>query len=234
MKTIAIIAAMPEELLDLSHHLSDISQETIHGKEITTGYFDGKRIVLTLSGIGKVNAAFATALVVLQYKPDVVLNTGSAGALSADLDFADVVIADKLTQYDVDISKFGYSIGQIPGMSQFLHVDNELSTCVEEEFAATAASSDIKIHRGLIVSGDKFIDGKDKKTAILHDFPDALVCEMEGAAIAQICVQAKISFAVVRSVSDKADESSGVDFEKFIKEASKRSAEVILRLLQKL
>lgn len=226
-RTIAIIGAMPQELAALRAALADAVEETQFGKTFYRGQLDGRPAVLTLSGIGKVNAAAAAALTIALYQPSFVLNTGSAGGLGEGIAVGDVVLGAQTAHHDADVRAFGYAVGQIPQLPARFEADEALTAAAE---AAVAVFEGAAVHRGLIVSGDQFVDSAAKTAKIRHDFPDVLACEMEAAAIAQVCYQFGVPFAVVRAISDHADEKADVSFEEFIEKAGMQSAAMVRRI----
>ena len=228
-QTIALIGATPEISL-LQESLQNLRSEHMADFDIYCGEYAGKNVVLALSGIGKVNAALSTALV-LQHRPDFVINTGSAGGLGSGLKVGDVVIGTQTAHHDVDVTAFGYAIGHVPRMPARFESDPALCAAAEK---AAAAFEHAAVHRGLIVSGDQFVHSSESVAEVRRHFPDAQAVEMEAAAIAQSCHRFGVPFVVVRAISDLADEEADTSFETFLKTASVHSAKMVLQLIEAL
>ena len=229
-QTIALIGAMPPEISLLQESLQNLRSEYMADFDIYCGEYAGKNVVLALSGIGKVNAALSTALV-LQHRPDFVINTGSAGGLGSGLKVGDVVIGTQTAHHDVDVTAFGYAIGHVPRMPARFESDPALCAAAEK---AAAAFEHAAVHRGLIVSGDQFVHSSESVAEVRRHFPDAQAVEMEAAAIAQSCHRFGVPFVVVRAISDLADEEADTSFETFLKTASVHSAKMVLQLIEAL
>ena len=226
-QTIALIGAMPPEISLLQESLQNLRSEHMADFDIYCGEYAGKNVVLALSGIGKVNAALSTALV-LQHHPDFVINTGSAGGLGSGLKVGDVVIGTQTAHHDVDVTAFGYAIGHVPRMPARFESDPALCAAAEK---AAAAFEHAAVHRGLIVSGDQFVHSSESVAEVRRHFPDAQAVEMEAAAIAQSCHRFGVPFVVIRAISDLADEEADTSFETFLKTASVHSAQMVLQLI---
>lgn len=191
------------------------------------GMLKGQTVTLVQSGIGKVNAALATTLLIEIFSCDLILNTGSAGGIGTGLAIGDLVIADDLTYYDADNGLFDYEPGQIPQMPPSYPVATEW---LQQLQAANTDLFHIKV--GQIVTGDSFVGSADKMARIKKIFPKAQALEMEGAAVAQTCYQFEVPAVVVRCISDTADDDASVDFDQFIHEAGRKSAQLVLNCLE--
>ena len=222
---IAIIGAMQEEIELLVAQLETQEQKNIQGFEFFVGTFKDAPVVILQSGIGKVSAALGVAVLQEHFQPDCVINTGSAAGLKPDMAVGDVVISSEVAYYDVDVTAFGYVLGQVPKMPATFHAEQYLID------HATKAYTSGKAHVGLVVSGDSFIDKDDKLKQISQQFKDALALEMEAGAIAQACYMLNLPFVVVRSVSDVADNDAKVAHEKFLALAAKKSSELVIGML---
>lgn len=226
---IGIIGAMEEEIKILRSAIdSPLSWERADALFIS-GRIGNHEVIVVRSGIGKVAASVTTSLLIQQYGVNMVVNTGSAGGIGADLGVGDLVISEKLAYFDVDVTGFGYKKGQLPGGFPLYY---DASAYLQQVMTEAAEKTAHRIKKGLIVTGDSFIDSPTKVDAILNDFPTALACEMEGAAIAQTASQFAIPFLVVRAISDTADHSATISFDEFIEEAGKRSAELVLEFIR--
>lgn len=225
---IGIIVAMEEEIKRLTEEIVSTDVRKIAKQTFYDGKIASQPVTVVQAGIGKVNATIATALLIETFEVDVVINTGSAGGIGEGLAIGDLVIATSLAYNDADNRGFGYTYGQIPQMAAEFIADESLGQRIEK--AATPLGWPIQ--RGLIVSGDSFISETDKINEIKGYFPKALVTEMEGAAVAQTCTQFEVPFAVIRAVSDTADEEATVNFDEFVLLAGQRSAELVLALIE--
>ena len=209
---IAVVSAMHEELHALHADLNQPRIERAAGREFHLGALHDQPVLLVLSGIGKVAAATTTALLLDRFAVDAILFTGVAGGLGADVRVGDVVIGDLLLQHDLDASPI-FPRWEVPltGKSRFA-ADSAWS----DTLAAAARASGHAVHRGLIVSGDRFVSTSAESAVLRSELPDALAVEMEGAAVAQVCHDFGRPFAVMRTVSDRADDSAHVDFSRFV------------------
>lgn len=225
---IGIIGAMEEEISSLIDKMNTEKKEIKANMEFNYGSIMGKMVVVVTSGIGKVNAAICTQILIDDFGVDCIINVGVAGGIRRDIYPGDVVIADTLVQHDVDTSVFGDKIGQIPRLDTFdFRCDKKL---VER---ALESCTNIKEHKsfvGTIVSGDQFIADKDKIMWLEKEF-GALACEMEGASIAQVCYLNKIPFVVIRSVSDNANNGAHIEYEKFKDTAVENSINILNNML---
>ena len=230
-QTIAVIGAMEQEIALLRARMEEVHTLSFGSFTACAGRYAGKCMVLALSGIGKVNAAVATAWVVHQFNPDCVINTGSAGGLGQGLKVGDVVIGSETAHHDVDVTAFGYAIGQVPQLPPAFASDHALVTAAER---AAVAFPNAAVRRGLIVSGDRFVHSSEAVAAIRKNFPDVQAVEMEAAAIAQTCAQFGLPFVVIRAVSDAADEKADVSFDEFLQTAAVHSAEMVDGMIREL
>lgn len=224
---IGIIGAMAEELRLLRHDMTDCQEWTEAGATFISGKLGDKEVVVVQSGIGKVLAAVTTTLLISHYQVDLVINTGSAGGIGTGLSIGDVVIADKLAYYDADVTAFGYDMGQMAGMPLYYEAAEELVAKAIE----AAENRHLSTKVGLIVTGDTFVNKQEKITEIKGFFPEVLANEMEGAAIAHVAHQFKTPFVVIRAMSDVGDEEASVNFDEFILEAGRKSAEMTIALV---
>ena len=231
MHLVGIIGAMEPEVAILRQQIQNVSTTEVGGYTFYSGSLSGVNIVLVQSGIGKVASALATALLIQQFKPDAVINTGSAGGFDAELNVGDVVISTEVRHHDVDVTAFGYEMGQVPQMPAAYTAHPELIRAAEQSIAALGVCNTKK---GLIATGDSFICDPARIAIIRQQFPTMLAVEMEGAAIAQVCHMLNTPFVVIRSLSDIAGKESPQSFEAYLEVASKNSSAMVLELLQRL
>lgn len=226
---IGIIGAMAQEVKVLTESLEEMERWEKAGATFYSGKMAENEVIIVQSGIGKVLASLTASLLIQQYQVDLLINTGSAGGINSDLSVGDVVIADKLAYYDVDATGFGYAYGQLPGgMPLYYETDKRLV----DQIADAAEKEGLSNKKGLIVTGDSFIDDPNKIQEILNNFPEALCCEMEGAAIAQTAQQFDVAAVVIRAMSDTADHKATQSFDEFIDQAGKRSAEMVMTFIR--
>ena len=229
---IGIIGAMEEEITNLKSHMEVFDVQTIAGMSFFKGAVKGTELVLVRSGIGKVNAGICTQILASVFNVDTVINTGIAGSLSAAIDIGDIVVSTSLVQYDVDARNFGYKLGEIPRMNIIeFPADKELTDKTESVFAALDLG--VKLYKGMIATGDKFVSEDSLKAEIVNNF-HAYCVEMEGAAIAQAAMLNNMKCVVIRAISDKADNSANVDYRTFEAKAIENMSKISLALVDSL
>ncbi|MDE8035676.1 5'-methylthioadenosine/S-adenosylhomocysteine nucleosidase [Actinobacillus equuli subsp. equuli] len=224
---IGIIGAMAQEVEILRNLMVEAKVTEIAGCKIYDGKINNTRVALLQSGIGKVAAAVGTTLLLELAKPDMIINTGSAGGLDPKLNVGDIVISTEVRHHDVDVTAFGYEKGQLPANpAAFIPNEHLMSVAVKEtEKAGFNAVS------GLICSGDLFVNGAEKIAQIRENFPSVAAVEMEAAAIAQVCHAFEVPFVIVRAISDVADKESHLSFDEFLPLAAEKSSEIVLAML---
>ncbi|HIX43860.1 MAG TPA: 5'-methylthioadenosine/S-adenosylhomocysteine nucleosidase, partial [Candidatus Kurthia intestinigallinarum] len=223
---IAVIGAMEEEVELLRATLENATTETIANSEYTQGTYKDKDVILLKSGIGKVNAAMSTTILLEKYQPDVVINTGSAGGYDENLDVGAIVISDEVRHHDVDATIFGYEMGQVPQMPVGFKADARLMEVAEQ---AVAEVGEHQSATGLITTGDSFMNDPVRVETVRNYFPTMKAVEMEAAAVAQVCYQFATPFVVIRALSDIAGKQSDISFDEFLPIAAKHSTQVVLK-----
>jgi adenosylhomocysteine nucleosidase len=218
--TTAIISALPEEQAGLLQLLSNHEHIAHVPRQVECGFIHQKAVILALAGVGKVAAATTAAMLIERYKVERIVLTGVAGAVAAHVNVGDVVIGSEFLQHDMDASPL-FPRYEIPytGISRFAGnaaLNAIILEALRADFIKASGQKHLKIHHGLIISGDRFVSSLAEVQALRNALPDALCVEMEGAAIAQVCHDYKIPFAAVRSISDKADDNAHVDFPQFV------------------
>lgn len=221
---------MEEEIKRLKEEITDETVTTIANQTFYDGMLHNKPVTVVRSGIGKVNASIATTLLIQEFKVDAVINTGSAGGIGEGLTIGDLVISTELAYNDTDNRDIGYTFGQIPQMPPRFPADQLLQTMIEK----AATNVEWPVQSGLVVTGDTFISSEEQIVQIKEFFPEVLVTEMEGAAVAQTCLQFDVPCAVIRAVSDTADEEAEVTFDEFVVMAGKHSAELVMELVKEM
>ncbi|MBN2864970.1 MAG: 5'-methylthioadenosine/S-adenosylhomocysteine nucleosidase [Thiotrichales bacterium] len=228
---IAIIGAMEEEVSLLRSQINHLKTEIHAHFEYNSGQIGGLDVVLLRSGIGKVNAAVSTALLLDRYQPDFVINTGTAGGFHADLNVGDIVISQSVCHHDVDVTPFGYEQGQVPGSPTCFLPDNRLVKIAQESIEAL---QEVAHMHGLIATGDRFMYDPEDVQTTRDKFPKMIACEMEAAAIAQTCFSMGTPFVIIRSLSDIAGKENAVTFEQYLEQAATHSAKLILEMLSRI
>lgn len=225
---IGIIGAMSDEVDGLIARLDGHREESFGGIKFHTGTIFGKPVVIARCGVGKVFAAMCTTAMIIKYSPRLIVNTGVGGALSRELSCADIVVATRLVQHDMDTSPLGDPVGLISGINKvYFDADKRAA----EVLMSAAEKLGIPAKRGVIASGDQFVASSAVKDRIVSAF-GADVCEMEGAAVAQAAFVGGTPFAVVRAISDGADGNSPLDFPTFLSIAVKSSESLTLALIK--
>jgi adenosylhomocysteine nucleosidase len=228
---VGIIGAMEPEVAILRDTMQNVTTLTKGGFTFYSGDLAGQNVTLVQSGIGKVASALATALLIDNFTPDCVINTGSAGGFEPSLNVGDVVISSEVRHHDVDVTAFGYEIGQVPQMPAGFAAHPELINAAK---ISVAEVENVQTMVGLICTGDIFMCDPVRIEKARKDFPSMLAVEMEGAAIAQVCHSLNTPFVVIRSLSDIAGKESPQSFEEYLQVASVNSSKMVVALLEKL
>lgn len=237
LKRIGIIAPMVEEIEMILHHM-EVEEKVISGNRIYhIGKIEGRDVVVALSGIGKVASSVTAAVMMETFQVTTLIVTGVAGGVHDSVNIGDVVVATHAVQHDMDCSPI-FPKYEIPltGITRFdltspllTTIEKEIASYLQNDFqhsidvvkAKALGISQPKFHQGLLLSGDQFIGTGDKLNELQSEFPEALFVEMEGAAVAQICHDYKVSLIMFRSISDKANDSAHIDFNAYINDISR-------------
>ncbi|SHJ45344.1 5'-methylthioadenosine/adenosylhomocysteine nucleosidase [Hespellia stercorisuis] len=229
---IGIIGAMEEEVADLKKMM--IVHDTVEQASMTffRGMLCEREVVIVQSGIGKVNAAICAQILIDKFGVDTLINTGVAGSLNAEINIGDMVISSDAVHHDMDTSVFGDPVGQVPRMDTFAFPADEalveLTRVVNEE-----VNPDIGTFVGRVVSGDQFISSQEKKEQLVRLF-GGYCAEMEGAAIAHTAYVNDVSYVIIRAISDKADNSSHMDYPEFARRAIDHSMRLLVSLIPRI
>jgi adenosylhomocysteine nucleosidase len=234
---IAIVAAMHEELSALLAQMPDEQRVRIAGRDFWVGHLHGQPVVAVLSRIGKVAAAVTATMLLERFAVGAIVFTGVAGGLAPGVNVGDVVVATQLLQHDLDASPI-FPKYEVPllGLSRFTAdaaISDTLAGVAEmtlrdpvalvgQEAVDEFGLQSPKVHRGLLVSGDRFVSTAAESAALRLSLPDALAVEMEGAAVAQVCHDYGVPFAAMRTISDRADDEAHGDFARFVAEVASR------------
>lgn len=226
-----IIGAMEPEVAILKSKLLNCETSTHAGYTFYQGQLDGTNAVIVQSGIGKVAAALATAILIDKFQPDFVVNTGSAGGFDHTLKVGDIVISSEVRYHDVDLTVFGYEIGQLPANPAAYIPHPEL---IKAAKAGINSLENIQTLVGLITTGDTFMTKDEDIAKARTNFPAMTAVEMEGAAIAHTCHQFGTPFVIIRSMSDIAGKESPSSFQAYLETASINSSQLVISMLDDL
>ena len=225
---IGIIAAMNVEMDGLRAHMENPVSETVSGVEFVRGTIEGREVVTAVCGIGKVFAALCAQTMILRYAPEAVINTGVAGTLTDELSIGNLAVSACVVQHDMDTSAIGDPVGLISGINM---VEIPADRALTDRLCAAAQTVGVKTLTGCIASGDQFVASPGRKTFIADTF-SAIACEMEGAAVGQVCYVNRVPFCVLRAISDSADGSSHMDYPVFAQMAAEQLVRLLLAFLR--
>ena len=224
---IGIIAAMEPEIKFTISALEDKKEHLISNITFYEGTIGNHKVVVSLSGIGKVNSAINTTLLINNFKPDVIINSGIAGG-SKELSTFDFVIADKLTYSDFDCQIFNYEFGQVPQMPLYYFSDSNL----KEKLEAYLTSKNISFKNSIVLTADSF---RMSASEIKNNVSTSFATEMEGTSIAQTCYKLNTPFLSFRIISDILDSENHIEeYNEFEKKSAQLSSEVIVNFIQTL
>lgn len=242
----AIVSALHEELAAVLALMPDEQQQTIGGRSFWRGHLHGHDVVAVLSGIGKVAAATTATVLIERFGVQRIVFTGVAGGLRPGVNVGDVVAARQFLQHDMDASPL-FARHEVPGYgrstfdadvaltAQLLRASESVLRSLPEQLPDAVRSAfglhAPQCHEGLLISGDRFVSTTAESEALRRELPDALAVEMEGAAFAQVCHDYRVPLAVVRTISDRADDAAHVDFPRFLREVASRYSSAIISTL---
>lgn len=229
---IGIIGAMNIEIEALRAAMTDVVAETVGGREFFLGTLHGRRVVLTRCGIGKVYAAMGAEAMILAYGPSVIINSGVAGTLSPSLSIGQIALAREVVQHDMDTSAVGDPVGLISGMDLiYIPTDKAVTAALADAVEAEG----VPHAEGVIASGDRFVAAEEEKTRIRTHFdtPEhpVIACEMEGAAVGQVCHENGVPYGILRAISDGGDEQATFDYPTFLAAAAEVATRVMHRFI---
>lgn len=229
---IGIMGAMEEEVNLFKESMTLEGVVTVSDMDYYLGTISGKPVVIVQCGMGKVNAGICTQTLIREFHAVKVINTGVAGSLNSKIDIGDIVVSEDAVQHDYDVSPIGFKKGEIPYTGLYAFPADEYLQCVALKTISDTAP-EVSAYSGRICSGDQFITLPTQKDAILKSF-GGFCCDMESAAIAQVCHLNRTPYVILRAISDKPDGSEATDFNRFKEEAAHRSAKVVLKMLEEL
>ena len=229
---IGIIGAMEEEVSQLIEQMEEKREDTLAGMTFYEGKLRKKDVVVVQSGIGKVNMAVCTQILIDRFHVTHLINTGVAGGLYKDIEVGDIVISSDALQHDMDATCFDYPAGKIPQMDVYeFKADEKLRELAKE--CSREVIPEVGVFEGRVLSGDQFVSSREKKEWLVETF-GGYCTEMEGAAIAQAAYLNNIPFLVIRSISDKADDSADMDYKTFEMKAVEHSVKLMIAMAEKL
>lgn len=229
MSAYGIIVAMQEEMIEIEKIMTDVKVIKIYDLVFIEGNINKSKIILVKSGVGKVNAARTTQILIDKFNIDAIINMGSAASSNDQLEVGDIVIGKKLVQHDFDITAFGHPKGYISDIGQYFECDNKLIKDMQKAIK-DINNKKFKILIGTIASGDIFCTNISMKDKIRYKF-EADAIEMEGAAIAQVCKLDNVPFIVIRGISDTPNGKNEIIFEKYVEKASQRCAQILYKFM---
>lgn len=230
-KKLALIGAMNEEIELLVAHMANVRETVKAGITFREGTYFGKEVVVCRTGVGKVNAAVTTQILIDAFAVEAIIFTGVAGALDPELNIGDLVVSTECMQHDMDVTPLGFARGIIPYEAKSVFAaDVKL---VELAAASGEKLFPGKVKQGRVLSGDQFIANREV-VADLHKTLEGVCVEMEGASVAQVCSMNAIPYVVLRSMSDKADGSAHVNFGEFTVQASENSYKMVEDIVKQL
>lgn len=226
-KTIGIISALRSEMEMIIKAMQDSEEKKIGALSFIKGRIADNDIIATVSSCGKVSAAMYAEAMITAFSPDYIINTGVAGALSDDMDIYDLIVAAKLVQHDMDTSAVGDPKGMISGINiTYIPAPEYLYKKIYDVISKMG-----RAHLGIVASGDKFVSDISEKRAINKEY-GAICCEMEAAAVAQVCYINKIDYAVIKIISDSLTNDSGVEYSEFVTSAANTLSQTVLDLIK--
>ena len=242
----AIVSALHEELAAVLALMPDEQQQTVGGRTFWRGHLHGHDVVVVLSGIGKVAAATTATVLIERFGVQRVVFTGVAGGVRPGVNVGDVVVARQFLQHDMDASPL-FARHEVPGYgrsmfdadagltAQLAHASDSVLRSLPAQLPDSVRSAfglhAPRCHQGLLISGDRFVSTTVESEALRRELPEALAVEMEGAAFAQVCHDYRVPLAVVRTISDRADDAAHVDFPRFLREVASRYSGAIVEAL---
>ncbi len=226
---IAILGAMAEEVEPLLEKLDKIVRIDYADNTYYKAEYKEVELVIAYSKIGCAFSTLTATILIEHFECDTLLFSGVAGAINSNLKIGDLIYANKLCKHDLDITAFGHPHGYVPEGKVFIYPDSELIEIAKN----VAAKKDLTLQEGTIATGDQFIDSRNKKEWI-HEIFNADALEMEGYSVALVCDALNVPFFILRAISDSADSDASFDFDAFLEESAKVSADFILEMVEKL
>lgn len=219
---IGIICAMQIEADGIIALMENKNTNTFYDFKFTSGTVHNKKVTVVVCGVGKVNAAMCTLLLIEKFSPEVVINSGVAGSLSELVSIGDIVVAKNSVEHDMNATALGDKQGEVTLAHKTVMYFDCDKKAYETMYKACKEIEDTRVELGTVASGDIFISDRHKRLKIRDNF-NALACEMEGASVGHVCYCCKIPYTIIRAISDDLDENKGMDFVKFCSLAAKKT-----------
>ena len=228
--SIGIIVATDEELIETKNIMDSFEEKNVYELTFIKGKISNKKVIAVKCGIGKVNAARTTQILIDKFDVDKIINIGAAGGVNPELKIQDIVIGERLVQYDFDVSSSGdYEKGEIQGVGKYIKSDYELIN-VCRRVLEKRIEKDVNVIIGTIATADIFCSDPEDARKAREEF-EADCVEMEGAAVAQVCYLDKVPFLVIRGISDTPDGENEMEYYTYCHIAAKRAADLLQDLL---
>ncbi|ETD72468.1 S-adenosylhomocysteine nucleosidase [Pelistega indica] len=254
--TLGIIAALPEEIADLLDQMKEhMVKHTIGRRDFYEGNLYGQHCIIVLARVGKVAASATCVTLIQSFNVKRIIFTGLAGSIAPNVNIGDIVIGTSFCQHDLDAYPF-FPRYEVPLLGKtffesdvqlnhaLLHsahefldpsINDNIHEIISRDAFKTFSLDNLRIHQGLILSGDQFVGHRITAADLISVFPEGLCTEMEGAAVAQVCYEYDIPFTVMRIISDKADHTAHTDFKRFLTEVARFiSSQILIKFLQNL
>jgi len=229
MNKLAIMGAMEEEITPLLEYFTDIKKTDYADNTYYEAKYGELDVVIAYSKIGKVFSTLTASTMIQKFGCDTLLFSGVAGGINPKLQIGDLIVANKLSQHDLDITAFGHPHGFVPGGSVYVDTDVSLKNIALE----VANENNIKIIEGTIATGDQFVADEIRKEFIEKTF-EADALEMEGASVAVVCDALNVPCLILRAISDTADMDAGFNFDEFLESSAKNSASFLMKIIEKI
>ena len=225
---IGIIGAMAMEIETIAGQMEEKQTQTLAGRAFTTGKLAGVPCVVVQCGAGKVNAAMCAQALILLFHPEKIINIGVAGGIGPGVHIGDLVVADRVVQYDYDTTAIGEPMAYLSRVNRSdIPCDEALSAALR---TAAPGVYEGTVHTGCVATGDRFVADGAFGLALGDRF-GAIACEMEGGSIGQVCWLNGVPFAVLRAISDNANEEGSVDFNAFARESAEKSQRLLQQVI---
>jgi adenosylhomocysteine/aminodeoxyfutalosine nucleosidase len=229
MTKLAIMGAMEEEITPLLKHFTNVTKNEFANNTYYEAKLGDLDVVIAYSKIGKVFSTLTATTMIEKFGCDTLLFSGVAGGINPKLKIGDLIVANKLSQHDLDITAFGHPHGFVPGGDVYVQTSQELKDIAMD----VAKENDINIIEGIIATGDQFVADEKRKEFIEKTF-DADALEMEGASVAVVCDALDVPCLILRAISDTADMDAGFNFDEFLESSAKRSANLLIKIVNRL
>jgi adenosylhomocysteine/aminodeoxyfutalosine nucleosidase len=226
---IAVMGAMPEEIAPILEKLGVYKTTEYAKNKYYEASYMGADLVIAYSKIGKVFSTLTATTLIEHFGAEILLFSGVAGAISPELRIGDLIVANKLSQHDLDITAFGHPFGYVPEGAVYINADSKM-IAMSKEVAKEMGKS---VKEGIIATGDQFVANEQRKNWIGDTF-EADALEMEGASVAVVCDALNVPFFILRAISDAADMDAGFSFDTFLQSSAKESAEFIMKMVDKI